>query len=152
MARESKESKPPRQFGMFYPRGYVIVAFLNEENAERTRQLLVDGGYAEDDVQLMDTKQVLEGSSADLQHLSPLIKALGSESRIMESHRAGAATGQTFKQAKDAALQGRSLRLPPGVPSGTGRARVLPSLGHEGVGALIRLADETGRLVVGLLA
>lgn len=38
----------------------------------------------------MDTAKVLEGSSADLEHLSPLIKALGSEAKILESHEAGA--------------------------------------------------------------
>ena len=39
---------------------------------------------------------MLEGSSSDLEHLSRLIKALGSESRVMESHKAGAAAGQAF--------------------------------------------------------
>jgi hypothetical protein len=47
----------------------------------------------------MDTAKVLEGSSADLEHLSPLIKALGSEAKILESHEAGAVAGQTFRIA-----------------------------------------------------
>jgi hypothetical protein len=94
MAKGIKEL--PRQLGMFYPRGYVIVAFRSQEDAERARQRLVEGGYAEDDVQIMDTARVLEGSSQDLEQLHPLIKALGSESRVMESHRSGAAAGQTF--------------------------------------------------------
>jgi hypothetical protein len=96
MAKGLEESKVPRQFGMFYPRGYVIVAFRNQEDAERARQRLLEGGYAEDDVEIMDTNRVLEGSTTDLEHLSPLIKALGSEARVMESHKAGAAAGQTF--------------------------------------------------------
>ncbi len=96
MANESEESKLPRQFGMFYPRGYVIVSFRDQEDAARTRQSLLEGGYAEEDVTIMDTQRVLEGSSSDLEHLSPIIKALGTESRVMESHRAGAAAGQTF--------------------------------------------------------
>jgi hypothetical protein len=89
-------AQPPRQFGMFYPRGYVIVAFKNEEDASRARQQLIDGGYDEEDVQLMDTERVRQGSSADLEHLSPLIRALGSEPDLMEGHRAGAEAGQTF--------------------------------------------------------
>jgi hypothetical protein len=92
----SDESKRPEQFGMFYPRGYVILSFQRPEDAERTRKLLVEGGYSEDDVQVMDTERVLKGSSADLEHLSPLIKLLGTESRVMESHKEGAAAGQTF--------------------------------------------------------
>jgi hypothetical protein len=81
---------------MFYPRGYVIVAFNSEDNASRARQQLIDGGYDEDDVQLMDTKRVLEGSTADLEQLSPLIRALGSEPDLMEGHRSGAEAGHTF--------------------------------------------------------
>jgi hypothetical protein len=96
MAKQSEKSKLPRQFGMFYPRGYVVLAFSNEDDAERVWQLLVDGGYDEEDVRLMDRSRVLEGSSADLEHLSPFIRALGSESDILESHQAGAASGQTF--------------------------------------------------------
>jgi hypothetical protein len=96
MPKPFDESKRPQQFGMFYPRGYVILAFQRQEDAERARQLLVDGGYSEDDVRVMDTEQVLKGSGADLEHLSPLIKLLGTESKVMESHRAGAAAGQTF--------------------------------------------------------
>lgn len=60
---------------MFYPRGYVVLAFSSRPDAEQVRQSLVDGGYDEDDVRLMDTAKVLEGSSADLEHLSPLIKS-----------------------------------------------------------------------------
>jgi hypothetical protein len=89
-------AQPPRKFGMFYPRGYVIVAFKNEDDASRVRQLLIDGGYDEEDVQVMDTESVLQGSNADLEHLSPLIRALGSEPELMEGHRAGAEAGHTF--------------------------------------------------------
>jgi hypothetical protein len=39
---------------------------------------------------------VLQGSSADLEHLSPLIKALGSEAQVMEGHKAGAKAGHSF--------------------------------------------------------
>lgn len=96
MGKKAESSTLPRQFGMFYPRGYVIVAFEKAEQAERTRKSLLEGGYAEDDVHIMDTARVLAGSSADLEHLNPLIKALGSEDSVMKSHRAGAAAGQTF--------------------------------------------------------
>jgi hypothetical protein len=86
----------PEKLGIFYPRGYAIVAFKAAEDAERARQLLVDGGYAEDDVEILDTQKVLEGSGEDLQNLSPLMKMLGSERQIMEGHNAAAASGQTF--------------------------------------------------------
>jgi hypothetical protein len=96
MAKQSEQSKAPKQFGMFYPRGYVVLAFQTEDDAERVWQLLVDGGYDEDDVRIMDRARVMKGSSEDLEHLSPLIRALGSESDILESHQAGAASGHAF--------------------------------------------------------
>ena len=57
-------AQQPRKSGMFYPRGYVIVAFKSEDDASRARQQLIDGGYDEEDAQLMDTKRVLEGSTS----------------------------------------------------------------------------------------
>jgi hypothetical protein len=89
-------AQPPRKFGMFYPRGYIIIAFRSEDDASRVRQQLIDGGHDEEDVLLMDTAQVLEGSSSDLEQLSPLIRALGSEPELMEGHRAGAEAGHAF--------------------------------------------------------
>jgi hypothetical protein len=74
----------------------VIVTFKNEESADAVRQCLFDGGYDEEDILRMDTSRVLEGSTADLEHLHPLIKALGSEAEMMEGHKAGAAAGQVF--------------------------------------------------------
>jgi hypothetical protein len=96
MAKQTEQPKPPTQFGIFYPRGYVVVAFRTLEDAERMQWSLVEGGYAEDDIKLLDTKRVLEGASADLDQLNPLVRALGAEAQATESHRAGAAAGHTF--------------------------------------------------------
>jgi hypothetical protein len=96
MSPKSEQEQPPRQFGIFYPRGYVVVALQRQADAERLRQLLVDGGYDEEDVRMLDTAQVLAGASADLENLSPFIKALGSEAGATKSHLEGAAKGQTF--------------------------------------------------------
>ncbi len=96
MAKQTEQQKPPTQFGIFYPRGYVVVAFRTPEDAQRMQWSLIEGGYAEDDIKLLDTKRVLEGASADLEQLNPLVKALGAEARATESHLAGAAAGHTF--------------------------------------------------------
>ena len=89
-------SERPEKHGMFYPRGYVIVSFESQDSAERVRRLLIEGGYHEEDVQLLDTKRVLEGTSEDLRHLSPLIKTLGNEGEMIEGHQAGAVAGHAF--------------------------------------------------------
>lgn len=96
MAKEKKEEAPPTKFGIFYPRGYVVVALRSAEAAEQMRQSLMEGGYAEADIKLLDTKRVLEGASADLEQLSPLVRALGFEVQATESHRESAAAGHSF--------------------------------------------------------
>jgi hypothetical protein len=89
-------SERPEKHGVFYPRGYVIVSFGSKADAEKVRRLLIDGGYDEDDVQVLDTERVLHGTSEDLKQLSPLIKALGSEGDLIRGHQAHAAEGDTF--------------------------------------------------------
>ena len=44
------ESAPPKKFGIFYPRGYCVVALRTQEDAERMGWSLIEGGYEEDDV------------------------------------------------------------------------------------------------------
>ena len=89
-------SKRPEQHGVFYPRGYVIITFQTAQKAEDMRQRLLDGGYEEEDVEVMDTERVKRGTSEDLKHLSPVIKALGSEGDLIRGHQTQAAEGNTF--------------------------------------------------------
>lgn len=96
MAKEKQETEAPRQFGIFYPRGYVVIALRTQAAAEELRQALLGGGYAEEDIRMLDSESVLEGATADLEHLSPLVRALGSEVQATESHARGAAAGHTF--------------------------------------------------------
>lgn len=96
MAKKTEQQKPPTQFGIFYPRGYVVVALRSQEDAERMRWSLIEGGYDDDDIKILETELVLKGTSADLEQLNPLVRALGEEARLTESHRAGAEAGQTF--------------------------------------------------------
>jgi hypothetical protein len=96
MAKEAKEKAPPTRFGIFYPRGYVVVALRTQEDAERMRWSLIEGGYAEEDVKLLDTEKVLEIASAELEQLNPLVRAVGGEAEATQSHIAGATAGQIF--------------------------------------------------------
>lgn len=96
MEKQTEQSKPPTQFGIFYPRGYVVVALRTSEDADRMQWSLIEGGYAEDDIKILDTERVLKGTSADLEQLNPLVRLLGVGSPGTESHRAGAAAGHTF--------------------------------------------------------
>jgi hypothetical protein len=74
----------------------VIVSFESEASARQMRKLLIDGGYDEGDVHVLDTERVLEGTTKDLKALSPLIRALGSEGDVIRGHQAEAEAGGTF--------------------------------------------------------
>ena len=73
-----------------------MLALRSPSDAEQVRDALLAGGYAEDDVQLMSVERVLKGASADLEHLNPLVRALGSEVGATESHLASAKAGHTL--------------------------------------------------------
>jgi hypothetical protein len=96
MAKQRQESSPPKRFGVFYPRGYVVVALRTEQDAERMRWSLIEGGYDEEDVMLLDSEKVLELATAELEQLNPLVRAVGDEFQATESHIAGARAGQQF--------------------------------------------------------
>ena len=89
-------SERPEQHGVFYPRGYVIVSFKSEADAQKVRKLLLDGGYDEQDVHVLDTARVLAGTTDDLKNLSPIIRALGDEGELIRGHQTEAASGATF--------------------------------------------------------
>jgi len=94
--REVPLSQRPEQHGVFYPRGYVIVSFKSEADAQKMRKLLLDGGYDEQDVHVLDTARVLAGTTDDLKNLSPIIRALGIEGELIRRHQEAAASGASF--------------------------------------------------------
>ena len=69
MSNEPQPPPVPTQFGVFYPLGHVV-ALQSREDAERIRQLLLDGGYDERDVILWDSAQVAIGARELLQSAS----------------------------------------------------------------------------------
>lgn len=96
MSNEHQQPPVPTQFGVFYPLGYVIVALQSQEDAERMRQLLIDGGYDERDVILWDSAQVATGARELRQSASVIAKIFGAELEAMDKHIELADAGYTF--------------------------------------------------------
>jgi hypothetical protein len=96
MSNEHQQPPVPTQFGVFYPLGYVIVALQSQEDAERMRQLLIDGGYDERDVILWDSAQVATGARELRQSASVIAKIFGAELESLDKHIELAYTGYTF--------------------------------------------------------
>ena len=81
MSNEHQPPPPPTQFGVFYPLGHVVIALQSRDDAERIRQLLLDGGYDEREVILWDSAQVATGApepSSSRPAFSPRSSALNS--------------------------------------------------------------------------
>jgi hypothetical protein len=96
MSNEHQQPPSPTQFGVFYPLGYVIVALQSQEDTERMRQLLIDGGYDERDVILWDSAQVATGARELRQSASVIAKIFGAELEAMDQHIELANAGYTF--------------------------------------------------------
>jgi hypothetical protein len=99
MSNEPQPSPPPTQFGVFYPLGHVVLALQSREDAERIRQLLIDGGYDEREVIVWDSAQVATGARELQQSASILAKLFGAELDAMHKHIELADAGYTFLAA-----------------------------------------------------
>jgi hypothetical protein len=96
MSNEHQPPSVPTQFGVFYPLGHVVVAFPSREDAERMRQLLLDGGYDERDVTLWSDSEVAVGARELRQSSSVIAKIFGAELEAMDKHIELADAGHTF--------------------------------------------------------
>jgi hypothetical protein len=83
-------------FGMFYPRGHLVVAVPRQEDAMRVRSDLLAGGYAEEDCVLFPAEQVAKSARRNLEdHQSPLSR-LGRSDEAVGAHLRAAEKGSTF--------------------------------------------------------
>jgi hypothetical protein len=96
MSNEPKPPPPPTQLGVFYPLGHVVVALESREDAERMRQLLIDGGYDEPDVTLWSSSDVATGARELQQSASVIARIFGAEMAAMDKHIELADAGYTF--------------------------------------------------------
>ena len=86
MSNESPPPSPPTQLGVFYPLGHVVVAVESREDAERMRQLLIDGGYDEPDVTLWSSSDVAVGARELQQSASVIARIFGAEVAALDTH------------------------------------------------------------------
>ena len=96
MSNEPKPPPPPTQLGVFYPLGHVVVALESREDAERMRQLLIDGGYDEPDVTLWSSSDVATGARELQQSAGMIARIFGAEMAAMDKHIELADAGYTF--------------------------------------------------------
>ena len=83
-------------FGIFYPRGHLVIAFPKREDAERVRRDLITGGYDAPDCQLFEAEEVAHSARDNLDRGTGFLAYLGRSDDAVQAHLDAAENGRTF--------------------------------------------------------
>jgi hypothetical protein len=89
------ESDLPTSFGIFYPTGWIVVAFPTRDYAEQVRRDVLTGGYDDADCKLVRSDEVIPSAQAQLDGSGWLAK-LGMADEMIGRHLDAANRGSTF--------------------------------------------------------
>jgi hypothetical protein len=89
---------PPKttDFGIFYPVGYLVVAFPKQEDAQRVQQDLLTGGYEQADCQLYTCEEVAAAAQRNLAENTGFLARLGWSDDAVQAHLDAARQGSAF--------------------------------------------------------
>jgi len=116
--KKGSKAKFPESFGVFSPTGHVVMAFATDADTERARQLLINSGFAQEDVTHYKNAEVRkELEKSEEQSVSPL--QIGQEVEKVDEYLALAKQGCGFlvlhAPADDAAKRAVALVKPLGL-------------------------------------
>jgi hypothetical protein len=83
-------------FGAFYPVGYAVLAFHDATDAERVKQLWVDGGHAAGDATIIHSRDLVHAEGGGDAVVDGIATAVDGETKLMHKHRELANGGATF--------------------------------------------------------
>lgn len=95
MSTTARDFGSMTQFGVFYPRGYIVAAFGSREDAERVRRELLTGGYDEQDCALLTSEEVKETAGESLSNTG-FLATLGKSDEAVRRHLEAAEKGASF--------------------------------------------------------
>jgi hypothetical protein len=95
MSSEGRNPLEMTQFGVFYPRGYIVAALGSRGDAERVRRDLLAGGYDDQDCVLVTSEEVKEEAGASLSNIG-FLATLGKIDEAVRRHLQAAEKGATF--------------------------------------------------------
>lgn len=85
-----------KDFGIFYPVGYIVVGFPDEADALQVQQDLLTGGYEAGDCTLHRAREVAEAATRNLRNNDGFLAMLGKSDDAVRVHLRAAEKGATF--------------------------------------------------------
>lgn len=82
--------------GIFYPVGYLVAAFPDEEKAQRVKQDLMTGGYDDEDVRLSTCAEVAAAAERNLAENTGFLARLAWSDDAVKIHLEKARQGAAF--------------------------------------------------------
>lgn len=82
--------------GIFYPRGYLVAAFPNREDARRVRRNLLTGGYEQNECMLFSAKEIARMARRNLRERTGFLATLGGSDDALSSQLDAAERGSSF--------------------------------------------------------
>lgn len=89
------DAKLPTEFGIFYPTGWIVVAFADKAAAARAQRDLMTGGYDPEDCMLIEAKDVIPTAESQLEGADWLAR-LGKADEMVEQQLRAAKGGSAF--------------------------------------------------------
>ena len=83
-------------FGIFYPLGYIVVAFSNDDDALRVQRDLTTGGYAPDECIVYTSETVAAAAQQNLDENAGWLARLGKSDEAVRRHLQAAKQGAAF--------------------------------------------------------
>ncbi|WP_027157698.1 hypothetical protein [Methylobacter luteus] len=96
MSNQTSENKPGTDFGIFYPLGYLVVAFPKQEDARQVQQDLMAGGYDQADCEFYTCKEVADAAQRNLADNKGFLARLGWSDEAVKAHLEAAKQGSAF--------------------------------------------------------
>ncbi|MCK9618953.1 MAG: hypothetical protein M0R47_00280 [Methylobacter sp.] len=100
MSNQTPENKPhtapATSFGIFYPLGYIVVAFPKQEDAQQVQRDLITGGYDQADCELYTSEAVADAAQRNLTDNTGFLARLGWADEAVNAHLEAARQGSAF--------------------------------------------------------
>lgn len=89
---------PPQttDFGIFYPVGYLVVAFPKLEDAKKVQRDLMTGGYDERDCAIYTDEEIAAAAERNLADNPGFLARLGKSDEAVQAHLDAAKQGAAF--------------------------------------------------------